>query len=98
LFPCAGDAADDGERGLDHPRVIGQHVMGSTNHSTYAARRRRFGLAPGPWAAELKDNGIRVNALSPGVVDTPMLDFRRPRGKKPTWSSTAASAASDVPD
>ena len=25
-------------------------------------------------AAEFKDNGIRVNTLSPGVVDTPMLD------------------------
>jgi NAD(P)-dependent dehydrogenase (short-subunit alcohol dehydrogenase family) len=26
------------------------------------------------WAAEFKDRGIRVNALSPGVTDTPILD------------------------
>ncbi len=26
------------------------------------------------WAAEFKDRGIRVNVLSPGVTDTPILD------------------------
>jgi NAD(P)-dependent dehydrogenase (short-subunit alcohol dehydrogenase family) len=26
------------------------------------------------WAAEFKDRGIRVNTLSPGVTDTPILD------------------------
>ena len=26
------------------------------------------------WVAEFKDRGIRVNALSPGVTDTPILD------------------------
>jgi NAD(P)-dependent dehydrogenase (short-subunit alcohol dehydrogenase family) len=26
------------------------------------------------WAADLKDRGIRVNTLSPGPIDTPIID------------------------
>jgi NAD(P)-dependent dehydrogenase (short-subunit alcohol dehydrogenase family) len=28
------------------------------------------------WAAEFQDRGIRVNTLSPGVTDTPILALR----------------------
>ena len=50
------------------------HYMGLANHSTYAATKAALRSYSRTWAAEFKDNGIRANTLSPGVVDTPMLD------------------------
>jgi NAD(P)-dependent dehydrogenase (short-subunit alcohol dehydrogenase family) len=50
------------------------HYMGLPNHSTYAASKAALRSYSRTWAAEFKDSGIRANTLSPGVVDTPMLD------------------------
>jgi NAD(P)-dependent dehydrogenase (short-subunit alcohol dehydrogenase family) len=50
------------------------HYMGLPNHSTYAATKAALRSYSRTWAAEFKDSGIRANTLSPGVVDTPMLD------------------------
>ncbi len=50
------------------------HYMGLANHSTYAATKAALRSCSPTWAAEFKDSGIRANTLSPGVVDTPMLD------------------------
>ncbi|HEY2049927.1 MAG TPA: SDR family oxidoreductase [Caulobacteraceae bacterium] len=50
------------------------HYMGLANHSTYAATKAALRSYTRTWAAEFKDSGIRANTLSPGVVDTPMLD------------------------
>jgi NAD(P)-dependent dehydrogenase (short-subunit alcohol dehydrogenase family) len=50
------------------------HSMGLANHSTYAATKAALRSYARTWAAEFKDSGIRANTLSPGVVDTPMLD------------------------
>ncbi|HUC65846.1 MAG TPA: SDR family oxidoreductase [Stellaceae bacterium] len=50
------------------------HSMGLANHSTYAATKAALRSYSRTWAAEFKDSGIRANTLSPGVVDTPMLD------------------------
>jgi NAD(P)-dependent dehydrogenase (short-subunit alcohol dehydrogenase family) len=50
------------------------HYMGLVNHSTYAATKAAVRSYSRTWAAEFKDSGIRANTLSPGVVDTPMLD------------------------
>lgn len=50
------------------------HYMGLANHSTYAATKAALRSYVRTWAAEFKDSDIRANTLSPGVVDTPMLD------------------------
>lgn len=50
------------------------HYMGLANHSTYAATKAALRSYSRTWAAEFKDSGIRANTLSPGVVDTPMLN------------------------
>jgi NAD(P)-dependent dehydrogenase (short-subunit alcohol dehydrogenase family) len=50
------------------------HYMGLANHSTYAASKAALRSYSRTWAAEFKDSGIRANTLSPGVVDTPILD------------------------
>ena len=50
------------------------HVMGIPGHTTYAATKAAMRSYARTWAAEFKDRGIRVNTLSPGVTDTPILD------------------------
>jgi len=50
------------------------HVMGIPGHTAYAATKAALRSYARTWAAEFKDRGIRVNTLSPGVTDTPMLD------------------------
>ncbi len=50
------------------------HVMGIPGHTAYAATKAALRSYVRTWAAEFKGRGIRVNTLSPGVTDTPMLD------------------------
>jgi NAD(P)-dependent dehydrogenase (short-subunit alcohol dehydrogenase family) len=50
------------------------HYMGLPNHSTYAATKAALRSYSRTWAAEFSASGIRANTLSPGVVDSPMLD------------------------
>lgn len=50
------------------------HLMGMPGHTAYAATKAALRSYTRTWAAEFKDRGIRVNMLSPGVTDTPILD------------------------
>jgi len=50
------------------------HYMGLANHSAYAATKAALRSYVRTWAAEFKDSGIRANLLSPGAVDTPIMD------------------------
>jgi NAD(P)-dependent dehydrogenase (short-subunit alcohol dehydrogenase family) len=43
-------------------------------HAVYAGSKAAIGAFARSWAIELKDRGIRVNVLSPGPVDTAILD------------------------
>ncbi|MFH9426518.1 SDR family oxidoreductase [Streptomyces sp. NPDC017529] len=47
---------------------------GVTAFGTYAASKAAIRSFARTWANELKDRGIRVNAVSPGTIDTPGLD------------------------
>ena len=42
--------------------------------SVYSATKAALRSFARTWAADLKDRGIRVNAVSPGVIDTPGLN------------------------
>jgi NAD(P)-dependent dehydrogenase (short-subunit alcohol dehydrogenase family) len=50
------------------------HLKGLPEHSTYAATKAAIRSFARSWAAELKDRGIRVNTVSPGAIDTPIID------------------------
>jgi NAD(P)-dependent dehydrogenase (short-subunit alcohol dehydrogenase family) len=44
------------------------------DHAVYAGTKAAIGAFARSWALELKGRGIRVNVLSPGPVDTPILE------------------------
>jgi NAD(P)-dependent dehydrogenase (short-subunit alcohol dehydrogenase family) len=52
----------------------GLHLKGFPEHGTYAATKAAVRSFARTWAMELKDRGIRVNTLSPGAIDTPIID------------------------
>lgn len=52
----------------------GLHTKGFPAYGVYAATKAALRSFARTWAAELKDRGIRVNTLSPGPVDTPIID------------------------
>jgi NAD(P)-dependent dehydrogenase (short-subunit alcohol dehydrogenase family) len=48
--------------------------MGIPFYTTYSATKAALRSFSMTWAADLKDRGIRVNTLSPGATDTPIID------------------------
>ena len=56
--------------------VVGSSVWlkGFPQYVTYGATKAAIRYFTKTWAAELKDRGIRVNSLSPGAIDTPIVD------------------------
>jgi len=52
----------------------GLHLKGFPAHGTYSATKAALRSFARTWAAELKDRNIRVNTLSPGAIDTPIID------------------------
>ena len=47
---------------------------GIPNYTSYSASKASVRSFVRTWTAELKDRGIRVNAISPGAIDTPIID------------------------
>jgi NAD(P)-dependent dehydrogenase (short-subunit alcohol dehydrogenase family) len=52
----------------------GVHLKGIPFYQTYGATKAALRFWARSMAAELKDRGIRVNTLSPGAIDTPIID------------------------
>jgi NAD(P)-dependent dehydrogenase (short-subunit alcohol dehydrogenase family) len=48
--------------------------MGFPAHSTYSATKAAIRSYARTWTAEFGASGIRVNTLSPGPIDTPIMD------------------------
>ena len=58
------------------PIILNSSVVGSkglSSNSVYAATKDAVRLFARTWTTDLKDRRIRVNALSPGPIDTPGL-------------------------
>lgn len=49
-------------------------VKGLPAHDTYSAAKAAVRSLARTWTTELKGRGIRVNAISPGAIDTPIID------------------------
>jgi NAD(P)-dependent dehydrogenase (short-subunit alcohol dehydrogenase family) len=49
-------------------------VKGFPNFSVYSATKAAVRSFARTWTVDLKDQGIRVNAVSPGPIDTPLLN------------------------
>ncbi|KAA0939387.1 SDR family NAD(P)-dependent oxidoreductase [Streptomyces apricus] len=67
---------------------------GVASFGTYAASKAAIRSFARTWANELKHRGIRVNAVSPGTIDTPGLDAAVATGD---GSVTKSQFASGVP-
>lgn len=52
----------------------GMHIKGFAGFGVYAATKAAIRSFTRTWASEFKDRGIRVNTLSPGMIETPIVD------------------------
>lgn len=48
--------------------------VGAPNHSVYSSTKAAVSMMARNFSADLIDRGIRVNAISPGFIETPMFD------------------------
>ncbi|SDR03307.1 NAD(P)-dependent dehydrogenase, short-chain alcohol dehydrogenase family [Rhizobiales bacterium GAS191] len=53
-------------------------LMGFPAHTTYSGTKAAIRSFARTWTIELKDRGIRVNVISPGPIDTPIIDSQAP--------------------
>jgi NAD(P)-dependent dehydrogenase (short-subunit alcohol dehydrogenase family) len=56
----------------------GMNVKGIPAYGTYAASKAAVRSLARTWANELRERGIRVNSLSPGLVETPIIAAQLP--------------------
>jgi NAD(P)-dependent dehydrogenase (short-subunit alcohol dehydrogenase family) len=49
-------------------------ILGLEAHDTYSAAKAAVRSLARTWTVELKGKGIRVNAISPGAIDTPIIE------------------------
>jgi len=52
----------------------GMHLKGFADFGVYAATKAAIRSFTRTWASEFKGRGIRVNTLSPGMIETPIVD------------------------
>jgi NAD(P)-dependent dehydrogenase (short-subunit alcohol dehydrogenase family) len=69
--------------------------MGFPGYTTYSATKAALRSYARTWTAEFKDRGIRVNTLSPGPIDTPIIDSQA--DSKEAADGIRAYFASNIP-
>jgi NAD(P)-dependent dehydrogenase (short-subunit alcohol dehydrogenase family) len=71
------------------------HLVGVPIYTTYSASKAAMRSFARTWAADLKDRNIRVNVVSPGPVDTPIMEVQFP--DPATASAVRADMAASNP-
>jgi NAD(P)-dependent dehydrogenase (short-subunit alcohol dehydrogenase family) len=67
-------------------------LVGEANHAAYSASKSAVVRLTESMAAELKDSGINVNCVMPGIIDTPANRAAMPGGNFSKWVSPDAVA------
>jgi len=79
VISSIGSDAVVGEPGMDNPSIL-----------AYASSKGALETLVNNWAAILGPQGIRVNAVAPGVIDTDMSNFTKPEaGREATLGMQA---------
>ncbi|MDT7624830.1 MAG: hypothetical protein QOF99_5731, partial [Pseudonocardiales bacterium] len=68
---------------------------GIDGYSTYSATKAAVRSYARTWTQEFKDRGIRINTLSPGPIDTPLMDSQA--DTKEAADAIRAAFASVIP-
>ncbi|MGP8435017.1 SDR family NAD(P)-dependent oxidoreductase [Paraburkholderia fungorum] len=81
----------------------GLHTKGVPEYGVYASTKAALRSFARTWASELRGRGIRVNTLSPGPTETPMLDSLYPdaeqtRAVKSAFASMSLRGRLALPD
>jgi NAD(P)-dependent dehydrogenase (short-subunit alcohol dehydrogenase family) len=67
-------------------------IKGNENMGVYSATKAAVRSFVRTWTSELKGRGIRVNAVSPGPIDTPAIDVLVGAGATDGFKSAMAAA------
>lgn len=70
----AASMLERGERGGCIVNISSLSRTGNTGQSSYAASKSGVDALTRTWALELAPHGIRVAAIAPGIIETPILD------------------------
>ena len=70
-------------------------LRGFPGRSAYAASKTALRSYARTWTMEMKDRGIRVNVITPGPTDTPLIDAQV--GSKEEAAAVRAKHAANIP-
>jgi NAD(P)-dependent dehydrogenase (short-subunit alcohol dehydrogenase family) len=73
VFITKGVAVHERRRG-DHPDRIDADIKGFPGMCVYSATKAVVRSFARTWTNELRERRIRVNAISPGHIDTPIME------------------------